>query len=447
MRIGVFGKQSSAMTTADQLPVVWLPKARDQRSRQLEFLLRHNPALGIEMGDAIAATISRLAADPDLSRIGRVAGTREYLVPGTPFLLVYRIEDDAIVILRLLHNRRRFPTLEDAGIERRPKEKSIADRIVESMIKPVSDLQARIATLPRAAQRDMEKAVQILSEEFAKATAASTTEHRRGGRILKIILFGSYARGKQVVDPVGRYFSDYDILVVVDHEDLTDASKYWTEAEDRMVDMLTERGWPRPLNLIIHTLNDVNYQLRRGRYFWVDVVRDGIGLAEEPGFPFETPAILTAEEARQESERYYRSEFPNVEIMLKTAQFQRSQSQLSTDTADSNKWRNAAAFSLHQAMERSYYCIMLVMMLYQPKSHNLNFLSKRAEQLDDRLIGVWKTETKKGKRCYELLRAAYIKSRYSEHYKIDDDELDWITERVTDLHTRVQMICEERLAR
>jgi len=435
------------MTIADQWPIVWLPKARDQHSRQLEFLLRHNPSLGIETGDAIAATVARLAADPDLSRIGRVARTREYLVPGTPFLLVYRIEDDAIVILRLLHNRRRFPTLEDAGIERQPKEKSIADRIVESMIKPVSDLQARIATLPRAAQRDMERTVQILSEEFAKATAGSKTEHRRSGRILKIILFGSYARGKQVVDPVGRYFSDYDILVVVDHEDLTDASKYWTEAEDRMVDMLTERGWPRPLNLIIHTLDDVNYQLRRGRYFWVDLVRDGIALAEEPGHHFEAPGILSDEETREEAKRYFHGEFPRIEISLEKVQFDRQQAQKISDPTKRTRWRNEAAFDLHQAMERAYYCIMLVMILYQPKSHNLNFLSKRAEQLDDRLIGVWKTETKKGKRCYELLRAAYIKSRYSEHYKIDDDELDWITERVADLHARVQMICEERLTR
>lgn len=435
------------MTTANLMPVFWLPKARDQRSRQLEFLLRHNPALGIKMGDAIAKTVARVAADPNLSRTGRIAGARELLVPGTPFLLVYRIEETAIVILRLLHNSRRFPTLEDAGVERKPKEKSIAAKVAESMIKPVSDLQARIAKLPRAAQRDMEKAVQILSEEFAKAIAGSKTEHRRNGRILKIILFGSYARGRQVVDPVGRYFSDYDILVVVDHEDLTDASKYWAAAEDRMVDMLTERGWPRPLNLIIHSLDDVNYQLRHGRYFWVDIVKDGIGLAEEPGFPFEKPALLSDEEARDEAERYYKSEFPHVGIMLKTAQFQRSQSQFVTDEIDRAKWRNAAAFSLHQAMERAYYCFMLTMMLYQPKSHNLNYLSKRAEQLDHRLIGVWKTDTKKGKRCYELLRAAYIKSRYSEHYKIDDDELDWITERVSDLHARVQMICEERLAR
>lgn len=436
------------MTTPESFPIYWLPKAHHSRVAQLGFLAKRNPELAVRIGDALSAAVAQLADDPDLSRVGRIAGARELRVPDTPFILVYRIEDDAITILRLLHYRRRFVSAEDAGIEREGNQRaSVASRVVESMTKTVSDLQARIAKLPRRAQRDMESAVQILLEEFAKATADSKAEHRRNGRILKIILFGSYAKGKQVVDPVGRYFSDYDLLVVVDHEDLTDARRYWTEAEDRMVDMLSERGWPQPLNLIIHSIDDVNYQLRRGRYFWVDVVREGIALVDEPGFPFEKPGVLTEEEAREEAQRYYDSEFSGVARALRTAELQRIEGKLQNDPEEQRKWRNEAAFNLHQAMERAYYCIMLVMVQYQPKSHNLNFLSKRAEQLDDRLIGLWKTDTKFGKRCYELLRAAYIKARYSDHYKIDDDELDWLTERINELQALTKTICEERLAR
>lgn len=434
------------MTMPDRLPVHWLPKARDQRNRQLEFFLRHNAELGIRIGDAIADTVAQLAANPDLSRVGRIAGARELPVPDTPFLLVYRIEDDAVVILRLLHQRRRFPTREDAGVER-PSEKSVASRVVESMIKPVSDLQARIAKLPRRAQRDIERAVAVLREEFAKAIAGRKSEHLRNGRILKIILFGSYAKGRQVVDPVGRYFSDYDLLVVVDHEDLTDAAEFWSNAEDRLVDMLAEGFWPQPLTLIVHSIDDINEQLRRGRYFWVDIVREGIALFEEPGFPFEKPGVLTENEAREEAARYWSIESERAQVSLAKVEFDRSQARIFNDPVKQATWRNEAAFDLHQAMERAYYCLLLVMLLYQPKSHNLNFLSKRGEQLDERLTGVWRTETKFGKRCYELLRAAYIKARYSPHYKIDDDELDWITERVIDLQARVKLICEERLVR
>ncbi len=435
------------MTEREGLPIFWLPKASELWARQLRYLVKLNREVGVRIGDAVASAVAQLATNPDLSRVGRIAGARELPVPDTPFILVYRIEEDAVVILRLLHHRRRFPTAEDAGVKRKPKDQQpAAPRHTEPMTKIVSDLQARIANLPRRAQRDMESAVKILLEEFEKATRGSKAEHRHNGRILKIILFGSYARGKQVVDPVGRYFSDYDLLVVVDHEDLTDAFKYWTKAEDRMVDMLTEQGWPQPLNLIIHSLDDVNHQLRRGRYFWVDILKGGIALFEEAGHPFEPPGELTEAEAREEAQRYFDENFSAIGRNLIRASDDRRHGQLEVDSVESARWRKDAAFDLHRAMESAYYCIMLVLVLYQPKSHNLNFLSKRAEQLDERLIGVWKTETRFGKRCYELLRAAYIKARYSDQYKINDDELDWLTERITELQALTKMICEERLA-
>jgi plasmid stabilization system protein ParE/predicted nucleotidyltransferase/HEPN domain-containing protein len=434
------------VTFPEPLPVVWLPHAQDDRVRQIDYLAKYNRAKAMRMGEAIAAVAIGLSAFPDSSRVGRIAGARELAVPETPFILVYRIEEKAVVILRLLHHSRRWPVPQDVGVGRSEKKGVLPSRSLESMTKSVSDLQARISELPRRAQRDIERAVAILREEFAAAVVGSKAPHRRDGRILKIILFGSYARGRQVVDPVGRYFSDYDLLVVVDHDDLTDASKYWDKAEERMVDLLAEGFWPQPLTLIVHSLDDINYQLRRGRYFFVDIVKEGIALFEEPGFPFEKPGVLTQEEAREEAQRYYDSDFTGIDRSLQFAQFARGKSQAEHNPLEQAKWRNEAAFQLHQATERAYYCILLVLLLYKPKSHSLNFLSKRCEQLDERLIGLWQQDNKFGKRCYELLRAAYIKARYSEFYKIDDEELDWLTERVTELQALTRTICEDRLA-
>lgn len=309
------------------------------------------------------------------------------------------------------------------------------------------ELRTDLSHLPARARRDLARAVEILRQEFAKQTARRSAYHIRDGRILKIILFGSYARGRQVIDPVGRYFSDYDILVIVDHEDLTDAAEYWTQAEDRMVDMLLRRFWPQPLNLIVHSLDDINHQLERGRYFFTDIVKEGVALFEEPGFPLATPVPLSAEEARREAQFYYDDDYPGIKRALVTAAFQRERAKDENDLKEAAKWRNEAAFQLHQATERAYYCILLVLKLYRPKSHNLNFLSQRCEQLDERLIGIWQRDTKMGKRCYELLRAAYIKARYSDFYKISDDELDWLTARVEELQDLTQRICQEHLAR
>jgi predicted nucleotidyltransferase len=90
--------------------------------------------------------------------------------------------------------------------------------------------------LPPAKQRELERVVRILFEEFADATAIATSEWKKQARILKVILYGSYARGGWVDEPhtAKGYQSDYDLLVIVNHEKLTDRAEFWSSAEDRL---------------------------------------------------------------------------------------------------------------------------------------------------------------------------------------------------------------------
>ena len=69
--------------------------------------------------------------------------------------------------------------------------------------------------LPETKRAELAFVVEVIRDGFAFAIARRTMPDLRGGQLLKIILFGSYARGDWVEDPVGRYFSDYDLLVVV----------------------------------------------------------------------------------------------------------------------------------------------------------------------------------------------------------------------------------------
>ena len=75
--------------------------------------------------------------------------------------------------------------------------------------------------LPAGKRKELDLVVSVLREGFASALGRRTMPRFRNGKLLKIILFGSFARGDWVEDPKGRYFSDFDILVVVNHEDLT----------------------------------------------------------------------------------------------------------------------------------------------------------------------------------------------------------------------------------
>ena len=59
---------------------------------------------------------------------------------------------------------------------------------------------------------------------------------------------------------------------------------------------------------------------------------------------------------------------------------------------------------------------------------------------------MWPRRSKFERRCFELLRAAYVKARYSPKFKVTTDELAWMRERLELLRTRVVAICESRLA-
>jgi toxin ParE1/3/4 len=61
------------------------------------------------MGDLIQTSVDRLSGYPESGRPGRVAGTRELVVARTPFIVVYRVERHAVLILRVLHGKQQWP--------------------------------------------------------------------------------------------------------------------------------------------------------------------------------------------------------------------------------------------------------------------------------------------------------------------------------------------------
>lgn len=289
--------------------------------------------------------------------------------------------------------------------------------------------------LPEAKQRELALVVRILFEEFEAVTARASQQWKKGGRILKVVLYGSYARGDWVDDPVGGYRSDYDILIVVSDERLTDIVDFWSVADDRLLrETSISKSLSAPVNFIVHSLSDVNQQLERGRPFFIDIVEHGVALYEAEGFSFSTPRKLPEVQARAEAEHYFNEWFPSAERRFDLAR-----------TAAGKRYWKEAAFDLHQTAERLYHCLLLVLTLYSPKSHKLNFLRSQAEQIAPALIEAWPREGKFERRGFELLRQAYVNARYSPHYKISERELAWLTERVALLQRLVEQTCRERL--
>ncbi|MBV1691412.1 HEPN domain-containing protein [Novosphingobium sp. G106] len=294
-----------------------------------------------------------------------------------------------------------------------------------------------LSHLPAKQQGELERATRILLEEFEKAIALGNHTWKRGGKIYKIILFGSYARSDWVDDPKSGYQSDFDLLVVVSNPKLTDVAEYWHVAEDRI---LRDETIERQVNIIVHDLDDVNKSLKRGEYFWADIVRDGIVLYELPGHPLAAPMPLSKFDAVRMAERYFDQYLRSLDQWLFL-------SKVAIDQIPSDQtWANKAAFNLHQATETAYACFLLTKTCYFPKSHNIKFLRSISENKEQKLIEAWPRATKLDRRRFELLKRAYVEARYSANYSISIEDLDAIFTSAKRLRDIVARLCEARIA-
>jgi predicted nucleotidyltransferase/HEPN domain-containing protein len=291
--------------------------------------------------------------------------------------------------------------------------------------------------LPAAKQRELERVVQILFEEFDEARALATQDWKKKGRILKIILYGSYARGGWVDEPhtAKGYQSDFDLLIIVNDKRLTDRVEYWAKAEERLNrELAITKTLKTPVNFIVHTLHEVNDGLAYGRFFFMDVARDGIAIYQSEDSELAEPKPKTPDQALAMAREYYDEWMPAAMSRFRLA-----------NVAINEGLLKDAAFDLHQTTERLYHCVLLVCTFYTPHVHNLAFLRTQAERLDRRLTYVWPTDTRKDRAMFEKLKDAYVKARYSKHYRISAEELAWLGACVEELGRVVQAICEERI--
>jgi uncharacterized protein len=290
--------------------------------------------------------------------------------------------------------------------------------------------------LPLAKQRELEHVTAVLTEEFDKARAKGDQRWRRSGKILKMILFGSFSRDDWVDEPHNGYQSDWDLLIIVNHERLTEIEDFWWEAEERL---LHDEAVGRPVNIIVHTLAQVNQALKQGAYFWVDVVSDGVMLFERSRYHLATPQPLTPGEAYEMAQEYF------SEYSISSANWLETAAETRAKIIRGETWAKKTAFNLHQTVETAYACFLLVRTLYLPKSHNIKFLRSLSEGLDKRLIPAWPREAKKDTSRFELLKRAYVEARYSEHYKISAEQLDVLMKCAEELRRLVEEVCQEKL--
>lgn len=87
----------------------WSPTARHDLRQVEAFIADDIPRAAAELAVRIIRATERLTTFPDSGRPGRLPHTRELVISGTPFILPYRVRNDVVEILAVLHGARRWP--------------------------------------------------------------------------------------------------------------------------------------------------------------------------------------------------------------------------------------------------------------------------------------------------------------------------------------------------
>jgi toxin ParE1/3/4 len=90
--------------------IIWSPEAIQDLISLRAYIAEDSPAGARRIVARILHDVEHLLPDnPQMGRPGRVPGTRELVIPQTPYIIPYRVQRSTLQILRVFHGARRWP--------------------------------------------------------------------------------------------------------------------------------------------------------------------------------------------------------------------------------------------------------------------------------------------------------------------------------------------------
>jgi len=282
-------------------------------------------------------------------------------------------------------------------------------------------MQTDISHLPEAKQRELERIAEII---------------RGRGGVEMVILFGSYARGdwREEKDlPAKRWSghpSDYDVLVVVAEPEQAADARF----RDALRDAVNAPGFSARVNPIIHDIADVNANLEEGRYFFLDIKREGRLLYDSERFELAEPRELSGEEQQRIAQADFDYWFDCAQRFYQTYEMTYQAGDIRT-----------TIFNLNQATESAYKAILLVFTGYCPHEHMLEWLADEASRHGPVFREIFPRETQQERERFMLLNRAYIGARYRKDFVVFWGDVEYLAPRVKALLEVTGRICRERI--
>ncbi|WP_395476952.1 nucleotidyltransferase domain-containing protein [Rickettsia endosymbiont of Pantilius tunicatus] len=200
-------------------------------------------------------------------------------------------------------------------------------------------------------------------------------------KIAMIILYGSYARGDWVRDLLNGYHSDTDILIILKK------GKYKGHAtlnlKDRIYTRLKRKGvikdqiipYDSRISIILESIEEVNKQLEKGRYFYTDIKKEGILFYDSSEYVLSEDKDLPWSEMKEIAQDYFEYWFGRGKGFLKGA---------------NNYLKDSESF---------YSAILLVFSNYKPKLHDIEELGSMAKNYNNELLQVFPIAAAEQKEC------------------------------------------------
>jgi uncharacterized protein len=253
-----------------------------------------------------------------------------------------------------------------------------------------------------------------------------------------IILFGSFARGNWVEDAYEEddiyyeYRSDFDVLIVT-----ADKNMERGVAHNRgLIEALLPAHDGTRVNFIVHTIQHVNQMLSERRYFFMDILKEGYQLYDSGRYKLaRPPKALPANLMLKHAQDYFEEWIASADGFLKMANSAIREGEL-----------KISAFLLHQSAERYITCLLLVFTGYRPKEHDMARLFQQAAGFSRAFESIFPVESPESQQLFDLLRRAYVDARYSRAYRISEDELERLGQKVLGMREIVEQVCGERIA-
>jgi addiction module RelE/StbE family toxin len=89
--------------------LVWTRFALADRDNIFSHIEVDNPRAALHVDEQIVIAVRHLLEFPESGRVGRIADTRELVIPRTPYIAVYALTTEKVRILRILHGAQMWP--------------------------------------------------------------------------------------------------------------------------------------------------------------------------------------------------------------------------------------------------------------------------------------------------------------------------------------------------